>query len=712
MEFLKSVFSPSSIAVIGASSKEGKVGNAIFTNILFNNFKGVIYPINPTAKSINGVKCYASLQEIKDNIDLAVVIVPAVSVPDVLEECGSKNIKGAIVVSAGFKEIGKKEGIDLENQVKEIIKKYKIQLIGPNCLGVINTEESVSMNATFAKSMPKAGNIAFVSQSGALCTAVLDYTKGENIGFSKFISMGNKAGISENELLMYLKDDPQTDVILMYLEDLVDGRKFIEIAREITGELKKCKPILAIKSGRTPQGAKAASSHTGSLAGSDEVYDAIFSQSGVLRVDSVEDLFDKAIAFSRSPLPKGNKVAIVTNAGGPGIMTTDACIRYGLELASLGDDTKKELKEHLPPTANVNNPVDVIGDAQFDRYEAALTSVMKDKNVDGIIIILTPQAMVDIENVAKVVVKSANMSKDGKLKKEKPVFACFMGIVDVSVGVKVLEEGNIPTYKFPEEAVRALSSMVDYTKWLVRPRTQVKVFDVDKNKVAKIFEKVLKEKRKYLPEYEAVEVFKAYGLNVAKSKLAKDVEECIKAANEIGYPVVMKISSPDIIHKFDVSGVKLNLSNETQVKNAFNEMVSNVKKFKPDATIWGVLIQEMSGKGIETIIGVKRDHQFGPIIMFGLGGIYVETLKDVTFRVAPVKELGASKMVESIKAHKILEGLRGNPPSDMRAISNCIERISQLVMDFDNIEELDINPLVVFEKGKGCKVLDGRILIN
>lgn len=698
------IFSPDSIAVIGASQHPGKVGHAIFSNILFNKFKGVLYPVNPSAKSIYGVRCYPNINEIDDNIDLALIIVKNEFVPQVLEECGIKKVKGVIIVSAGFKEVGG-HGIELETQVKEIINKYNIELIGPNCLGVINTDENVSMNATFAQTMPKPGNIAFISQSGALCTAVLDYAKGENIGFSKFISMGNKAGINENDLLLALKDDPKTDVILMYLEDLIDGRRFVEIASEITGELKKCKPILAIKSGRTPAGAKAASSHTGSLIGTDEVYDAIFSQSGVLRIDSIEDLFDKAIAFSNSPLPKGNRVAIVTNAGGPGIMTTDACIRYGLELSNFEEETKKYLREHLPSTANINNPVDMIGDAQFDRYEIALNKVIKDKNVDSIITILTPTALVNIEDVARVVVKVSET-------REKPVLACFMGIVDVSAGVKILENGNVPVYKFPEEAVRALSSMAEYTQWQVRPRTLVNRFEVDKSKVLKIFERVKNEKRNYLPELDAYEVFKAYGLPIAKSKFIKTVEDAVNAAFEIGYPVVMKISSPDIIHKFDVGGIKLNLSNENDIKKAYDEIIDSAKKNKPDAKIWGVEIQEMLEKGIEVIIGSKRDHQFGPIIMFGLGGIYVDVLKDVTFRLAPVKELGALKMIQSIKTYKILEGIRGGFPRDIDSIVDCIERISQLVTDFNNIEELDINPLIVFEKGKGCKVLDGRILIG
>lgn len=701
---IKSVFNSKSAAIIGASTKSETVGHAIFSNMLFGRYKGIVYPVNPKAKSILGVKCYPNVSSIPDEIELAVVIVPANVVSSTLEECGQKGVKAAIVITAGFKEIGK-DGIELEKQLIKVSKKYNIAVIGPNCLGVINTDPEISMNATFATSMPKCGNIGFISQSGALCTAVLDYAKGENIGFSKFISMGNKALINENDLLLFLKDDPQTSVIVLYLEDIVDGRSFINIAREITGEISKCKPIIAIKAGRTQLGAKAASSHTGSLAGSDEVYDAVFAQSGVFRVDSVEELFDLAIAFSTSPLPKGKRTAIITNAGGPGIITTDACIRYGLDLADFSPKTKEILKQKLPKTANINNPIDVIGDAQHDRYEVAFEAVFNDAGVDGVIALLSPQAITDIKEVAKIVSRFAN-------KKEKPVLACFMGLVDVSEGVKVLEQNNVAHYMFPEASARVLSSMYKYTQWLVRKRTKPKEFKVDKEKVKQIFDKVKIENRNFLPEVEAIEVLRAYGFPMLKSKLTKDVNDCVKTANEIGYPVAMKIASSDIIHKFDVGGVRLGINNDEELKKEYKDMMDNVKKHMPNAKIWGVLIQEMCEKGVETIIGMKKDPHFGPLIMFGLGGIYVEVLKDVTFRVAPIRELGAMIMIESIKTHKILEGVRNTPKRDIKSIAECIQRLSQLVMDFDEINEFDINPLVVYEEGKGCRVADARISIT
>ncbi|MFH1823818.1 MAG: acetate--CoA ligase alpha subunit [Candidatus Firestonebacteria bacterium] len=701
---INSVFSPKSIVVIGASSKEGSVGRVVFSNILLGGFTGILFPVNPKRTSILGVKCYPSISNVPDPVDLAVVIVPAEIAATVLEECGKFGVKGVIIITAGFKEIGK-EGAELEKKVVEIANKYKIVLVGPNCLGIINTDISISMNATFGRFMPKPGNIAFISQSGALCTAVLDYAKGENIGFSKFISMGNKAGLKELDLLLYLKDDPLTKVILMYVEDLSNPGDFIKVAREITGEGKVPKPIIALKSGRTSEGAKAASSHTGALAGSDEIYDALFAQSGVLRVEGIEDLFDCAVGFANAPLPKGNKVAIVTNAGGPGIMTTDAAIRYGLQLAKLEDKTVTELRRYLPKTSNFNNPIDVIGDARNDRYEIAINNVLNDKNVDSLIVILTPQSMTDIEEIANTVVKIAKGST-------KPVLACFMGIVDVLKGVDLLEENHVPHFKFPEDAARTLGSMVKYGKWIIRPRTTTKEYKVDKETAKKVLEKVKKEGRSYLPEIESLEVLNAYGFPTLKSMLAKNNDECLKFAKEIGYPVAMKIVSPDIIHKFDVKGVVLKLKSDTEVKEAYENIMRNVKKLKPDAKILGVNIQEMAKGGEETIIGAKRDEVFGPLIMFGLGGIFVEVMRDVSFRLVPLRQAGAMNMIKSIKTYKILEGVRGNPPADINSIAECLLRLSQLIMDFEEIYELDMNPLIVYPKGEGCKVADVRIMLK
>jgi acetyl coenzyme A synthetase (ADP forming)-like protein len=701
---LDSIFSPRSIAVIGASNRPGSVGNAIFRNILFGGYSGTLYPVNPKATSICSVHAHSSVSEIPLPVDLAVVIVPATAVPDVLEECGRKKVRGIVVVSAGFKEIGS-EGAALETRAVEIARRYAMPLVGPNCLGVINTAPEVMLSASFASAMPKRGNIAFVSQSGALCAGILDYARGRDIGFSKFISVGNKADVTETDLLAYLSQDDQTDVILMYLETLVNGRAFIELAREITGELAHRKPILAIKSGRTQQGAAAARSHTGALAGSDAVYDAIFAQAGILRVDTVEELFDFAVGFSRQPLPKGNRFAIVTNAGGPGILATDAAIRHGLELALLRPETVESLEAKLPPTANFRNPVDVVGDASHQRYEEALRAVLADRNVDGVVLLLTPQAMTEIEATAECVGKLAKPSG-------KPVLASFLGHVDVSAGIKILDQYNIPNYQFPENASRSLAAMARYTNWLARPRTAERRFEVDTGKVREIFARCRAEGRSFLPEVEALSVLDAYGFPMLGHALAKTEEEAAKLFEELGGPVALKIASPDIVHKVDVGGVLLNISTVEDVRAGFVKITNGVKEREPGARLLGVEVIQMAPKGVEVILGVSQDPTFGHLIMFGLGGTYVEVLKDVSFRLIPIRELGARNMITSIRAAKVFEGFRGQPPADTNALAECLERLSQLVVDFPEIAELDINPLIVHPTPSGAHVADARIVLK
>ena len=701
----KSLFTPKSVAVVGASSRRGSVGNAIFSNILLSGYTGIVYPVNPKAHGILGVRAYHSVWDLPGAVDLAVIIVPSTAVPTVLEECGEKGVKGAVVITAGFKEIGQ-QGLELEQKVKETLTKYNMLLIGPNCLGIINTDPSFCLNATFARSMPREGNIAFISQSGALGVAALEYAHEQNIGLSKFVSMGNKADVTETDLLMALKDDPQTDVILLYLEDLADPKGFIELARDITGDVQHKKPILAIKSGRTVEGAKAASSHTGALASSDEAYDAVFIESGVLRVESLEELFDYAQAFASQPLPKNNRVAIVTNAGGPGIMATDVCIRHGLRLATLNEETTKKLKAKLPPTANIHNPIDVIGDAREDRYESALKCVLEDENVDGVIVITTPQLMTDMEAIAKTVVETAENT-------EKPLLSCFMATEDISETLRTLDEERVPHFLFPEAAARAMANMAEYAWWVRRPRTKVRRFaDVQKDRAKQIMDRAKKEGRTFLPEPEAHEVLKAYGFPVLKSHLVKSVEEAIASAEAMGYPVVLKIVSPHIVHKVDVGGVKVDIETKAELRKAYKELLSSVKSNMPEAEIWGVFVQKMAEKGKETIIGMNRDPHFGPIILFGLGGIYVELFKDVSFRIAPLRDLGARRMIEQIRGYKMFEGFRGELPSDTEAIQECLQRLSQLVIDCEEIDELDINPLIVYQEGDGAAVVDARILLT
>ena len=689
--------------MVGATNRPGSVGLAVFRNILNAGFQGVLYPVNLKAKSVQSVKAYPRLADIPDEIDLAVIIVPAEGVCPVVEEAGQKGVKGAIVISAGFKEIGGR-GVELENCLKEAVRRYGVRLVGPNCLGVINNSEDVQLNASFATKMPKAGNIAFISQSGALCTAVLDYAEGRGVGFSKFISFGNKADVNEVDFLRYLKDDPDTDVILMYLEDISNGREFLETAREITWETHK--PMLAIKSGRSAEGALAAASHTGSLAGSDNAYDAIFHQSGIQRVEGIYELFNYAVAFAKQPVPKGNRIAIVTNAGGPGIMATDAAIRHDLKIATLSEGTKKKLKQVLPPTANIRNPVDIIGDATHERYEAAIRYVLKDENVDGAIVILAPQAMTDILETAEIVPR---VTKDV----DKPVLCSFMGIVDVSEGIRYLGQHNIPNYAFPEAAVRSMASMVFYGHLLSLDKREVRRVAADRDSASGVIKKKLAGRDKYfMSEKEANELLGCYGFPVLKSVLLKDVSEIDEAAEEIVFPVAMKICSPDIVHKFDVGGVRLKIKTKEEAREAFHEIIENVKRFNPSAKIDGVIMERMAKGGVEVILGAVRDPKFGPLCMFGLGGTFVEAMKDVTFRLAPMWEISAEIMIRTIKAYSILKGVRGAPPCDIDSIKDCLLRLSQLVSEHPEVAELDINPLIVYPEGQGCVVADSRILLR
>lgn len=700
---IKSIMNPKSIAVVGATNRPGSVGLAVFRNILTAGFHGVLYPVNPKAKYVQSVKAYPKLEDIPDEVDLAVIIVPPEIVCPILEEAGQKQVKGGVVITAGFKEIGG-HGVELENSVKQVVAKYDICLVGPNCLGVINNSDKVRMNASFATKMPKAGNIAFISQSGALCTAVLDYAEGRNIGFSKFVSFGNKADVNEIDLLRYLRDDPDTDVILMYLEDITNGRAFLETAREITWQARK--PILAVKSGRSIEGARAAASHTGALVGSDTSYDALFRQSGILRVEGVDELFNRAIAFSKQPIPKGNRIAIVTNAGGPGIMATDAAIRHNLKIAPLSKQTKQKLKEELPPTASVENPVDVIGDANHERYQAAIRHILMDENVDGAIVILSPQAMINVLETAQIVPSVVKGI-------DKPVLCSFMGIVDVSEGVKYLEKHGIPNYAFPEAAVRSMASMAFYSKILSLDMREVRRVAADRDSANAIIKKKLADKDKYyMSEREANEILQSYGFPILTSILLKDSSDVEAAAEQIIFPAAMKISSRDIVHKFDVGGVQLKIKTKEEAKKAFEKIIENVKKHKPSAKIDGVIIERMARRGVEVILGAVRDPRFGPICMFGLGGTLVEAMKDVTFRLAPMWEISAEIMIRSIKAYSILKGIRGAPPCDIDAIKDCILRLSQMLTDHPEIAELDINPLIVYPDGEGCVVADSRILLK
>ena len=704
MNKLDAIFSPKSVAVVGASSQPGKVGHDIFKNILWGGYTGTLYPVNPKAKSILCVKSLPSLLDIEDMVDLVMLILPPQRIVKAVEDCIKKGIKGIVVVSAGFREVGK-EGLKIENRITAMCMAAGIRLVGPNCLGVINPHPSISLNASFSARMPAVGNISFISQSGALCTAVLDFAADRGFGFSKFISIGNKADVDEFDLLRYYHHDPDTDVIMVYMEELrICGQAFIDEIKSITSGDNPT-PVLVIKSGKTSAGAAAASSHTGAIAGTEAVYDAIFEEAGIIRVETVNELFDYAEAFIPKKIPRSNGIAIVTNAGGPGIVATDMTEAAGLKLAKLGDETVKALQSHLPATANIHNPIDVIGDASMDRYEMALDAVIKDENVDGAMVILTPQSMTDVTGTAEAVVKIAERTS-------KPVVCSFMGIFDVSAGVKILQKHHIPTYTFPENAAKALGILNTRSKWLNRQILAQYEFKHDKKKARGIIKGCFDQKKMYLGELDGLEVLKSYGFNTLTTILAKDEEEAAKTANNIGYPVVMKIVSPQIIHKSDAGGVKVGLKNEDEVKTAFKDIIENANAFNPDAVINGVLIQKMAEPGHEVILGMNRYPIFGPLIMFGMGGIFVEIFKDVVFRIAPIGRNNAQAMIKSVKVFPMLDGFRGSPKADIETLQKMIVSLSDLVLDNPEIRELDINPLLVHEEGHGVTVADVRIILS
>jgi 4-hydroxybutyrate---CoA ligase (ADP-forming) len=689
---------PRSIAVIGASEKPG-VGKAIFSNII-NGYNGKIYPITPSNPSVFGLKAYKSVLDVPEEIDLAVVATPNKIVPAVMEEVGKKKIKGVIIVSAGFKEADE-QGARLEKEIASIGKKYGIRIIGPNCLGIMSLSQHNLMNATFLKITPKYGGIALVSQSGAICAATVEDAIAQGIGFSKVISMGNKVDMDENDILELLSEDTETKVIVMYLEDIHDGRRFMEIAKKITLESKK--PIIVLKAGRTPEGAKAAMSHTGALMGSDEIYDSLFAQSGVIRVDTMQDLFDLSTAFSKQPVPPDQGgVVIVSNAGGPAIISTDACSKYRLKMADISLSIEAIAKV-IPPHGSARNPVDIVGDADYGRFEKVLVEVLSNQNVGSVVTMCTPSATLDYNELARTIVKT---SKDTG----KTMLAALMGLAEGTENKQILSDGSIPHFMYAEPAIKTLNAMYSYRDWLGSPRAKFREFKVEKQRVKAILDNIAQQGRKNVLEEEGYEVLASYGFSTPKSFLGTTEEECTKAArDEIGYPVVMKIVSPDIIHKSDAGGVKVGLKNDNEIRAAFKDILNNAKSYKPDAQIKGILVQEMITSAKEIILGAKQDPLFGPLIMVGLGGIYVEILKDVVFRLAPIDEHDAEKMVESIRAIKLLKGIRGETPSDLAAVVDSLQRLSQLITDFPEIEEFDINPLLVLERGKGARVADIRI---
>lgn len=700
---LVKIFNPKSIAVVGTNNVKGTVPYDILFNILKTEFTGIVFPVSPGEKSICSVKAYKYVVDINDPVDLAIIVFPNSVCHMALEQCGQKGIKGIVIISAGFKEVGEK-GLEREKQLRQIAEKYDMSIIGPNCLGIINTDPLINLNASFARKMPEQGSIGFLSQSGALCTAVLDYALAKHIGFSKFISFGNKVDISEIDLIYYLMEDEKTKVILLYLEEVTDGRALMKAARDVTSQ--SGKPVLLLKAGRTEAGASAAASHTGSLAGNDEIYDAAFKQAGIIRCDNIEEMFNIAIAFAYQPAPRSNKVAIITNAGGPGVLTTDAAIHDGLQLAKFSEETTREFRKSLPANANIKNPVDVVGDARADRYNTALNGAFREDDVDAVFVILTPQSMTDIETIAREVVK---VSKEYS----KPVYASFMGEADVATGIDILLKNKIPHYILPESMCRSFSRVYRFYRDIDKDAHPQRIYtDVDTKSAHSILNEAVSKNHFYLPEDEAVRILEIYGLPVVSRKLATSPEEAALIAADIGFPVVMKIMSEDIIHKSDARGVVLNINSAEEARNSYNIITDQVLKLMPEARIKGIQVSKMILSGEEVILGIKRDPSFGPIVMFGLGGVYVEVFKDISFRVAPVDEIIADSMIKQIRSYKILQGIRGKAPRDIAGVRECIMRLSQLALDCPQIKELDINPLIVLEQTKGCYVADARILLG
>ncbi len=699
MKNLDLIFKPNSVAIVGASTKEKSVGNEIVKN-LAGTFAGEIFPVNPKAEEMYGLTCYSSLTAIGKTVDLMIVVVPAAIVPQVMEEGGALGIKGAIIISAGFKETGNAE---LEEQVKNICEKYGIVLIGPNCLGIINP--ALQLNASFAAVMPPVGSVAFISQSGALCTAILDSAKEMGIGFSKFMSVGNKTIVNETAILEYLANDEETKVIAMYVEQLSDAEALMAVTKKITTG-KNPKPIIILKSGRTSAGAGASASHTGALAGNDAAYEALFNQSGVIRAYNISELFNYIRIFSNNPIKSAKNLAIITNAGGPGVLAIDAVMEDALVPAVLSEETKKKLSAALPAAANIHNPIDIIGDAMADRYQASLEAVLSDNNVDSVLVILTPQAMTEIEATAEALVAA-------KKKFGKPVAAAFMGEELVLPGIKILKDAGVAAFAFPEEAVRSLNTLHTFFEHSSRVISEsIEITDVNRELVTKIFAESRAAGVLSFPEARALAIMEAYGLPILQSRIAHNRAEAEQIAKEMGVKMVLKIVSQDILHKSDVGGIMLNVLPE-EAGDKFDEMMTAIAAKKPEARLEGVLMVEMvTEKGVELILGSSKDESFGNLIMVGLGGIFVEVLKDVAFGLNPLSREDVLTMLNSLKSKKMLSGVRGAKAVDLEAVTDAVLRLAKLLKDFPEIKELDINPLLALEEGKGVKVLDARVVIE
>ena len=693
---LDPILKPSTVAVIGASRTPHSIGHQVVANLVQYGFTGAVYPVNPKARAINAIRAYPTLGEVPDQVDMAVIVVPRDHVIPVVQDCADHGVKGVVVISAGFKEMGG-DGVALEAELLELIRRSGMRMVGPNCMGVLNADPAFSMNATFAPLMPPFGRVGFVSQSGAMGLSVLDYAREYGIGISQFVSMGNKPDVSGNDVLLQWEHDPTVDVILMYVESFGNPMRFREIAQRIT----KRKPIIVVKAGRSEVGARAASSHTGALAEGDAAVGALLDQVGVIRAHSVEELFDLAMGFEGGRMPRGDRVAILTNSGGPGILTADALADCGLTVPELSDDTVQQLRPLFPPEASVRNPLDMIASATPEGYRTALGALLSDDSIDSAVVIFVPPLGVRQKDVA------AAIAEVGTRSDAKPVLTVLMGRKGLPQGKAELHDAGIPAFIFPESAARTLAAMYHYQVWRNRPVEPPAELAVDRDRAAAILRQAGSATK--LSEHATLDLLSAYGIPTAPARLATSEDDAATIAGEIGGPVAMKIVSPQIVHKTDVGGVVIGVEGADEAKATYRGIVSRAVAAVPEAEVTGVLIQSMVTEGREVIVGMSRE-RMGPLLMFGLGGVFVEALKDIVFRVAPLTRLDALDMVNGIRARPILDGFRGEDPADISAIVDVLLRTSQLALDFPQIAELDINPLLA--GAAGVVAVDGRVLIE
>ena len=712
---LDAILRPRSVAVIGASRERGTIGAELFHNLIAHGFAGVVYPVNPRAPVVQSVRAYPDLAHLPGPVDLALIAVPAAQVLEAVRACAAHGVQGVVVISAGFKEVGD-EGAARERELVEVVRAHGMRLVGPNCLGVVNTEPAVRLDATFAPVFPPPGMVAFSSQSGALGLAILETATQLNLGISHFVSIGNKADVSSNDLIEYWERDPGTAVILLYLESFGNPRRFTRIARRVA----RRKPIAIVKSGRTRAGMRAAMSHTGSLAGTDKAVDALCVQSGVIRTDTIEELFDVAMLVAHQPIPRGRRVGIVTNAGGPGIMASDACESHRLEVPELGEATLEGLRAFLPREAGIRNPVDMIASARPESFERAVHLVADDPGIDAVLVIYVPPIVTQPEEVAQAIVRGAEAAGHAAAARgvpAKPVLACFMGSHGVPDALRSLSESNVPSYTFPESAAIALARAADYGVWLAKPEGRIPALgEIDGSRaddaIAGALGRAAAGAPAWLRPAEVRALLGAYGIASPEQAVATDADAAVAAARRIGFPVAVKLVSDAVTHKSEVGGVVLDVADESGVRAAFTGIAARLRTAGQARDMQGVAVQAMVRDGIEAIVGVTHDPSFGPMLMFGLGGTQVELLKDVVFRLPPITDLDAAEMVRAPRGFPLLEGYRGGPAADIAALETLLLRVSQLVGDHPEIVEMDLNPIKALAPGRGCRVVDARVAVR